>query len=406
MSERDDDLELQALQRELDDAFATTRPRVGFDDELWLRMQAKRPFSTRVRDSFAGLFQGIRDVPAVPMAAVAGVLVVVIGVGIFAYSGLGRGGGAGTTMGASAPNTDTRGNASLPAGAFGVVPAPGVSATPKSVEQNPPLAGQPSREYAGPAVFVFSGKLDLAITTAPVFRYQEPSTNAADQFASSLGAAVSDRPQGLIGSYTATTYTLRVRGTVQSPPSSPAYFILANVSMPEIDAAGARPQDLAAIFLAQHSLLPQWSYTVAVDSAGNPTKVIHEREFDVPGYGSAHLVDSNGARYGIEVDLNGRRPVLVQGLLPVSLDTAMYRIISADQAIRLATAPTATAPNTTGPVPIVQLTQAELVYVLAIAGDHSFYEPAFLFSGTVQVSGATMTSHVLIPAVDPSQRKP
>ena len=57
-----------------------------------------------------------------------------------------------------------------------------------------------------------------------------------------------------------------------------------------------------------------------------------------------------------------------------------------------------------GTLPTVQLTQAQLVYVLATAGDHSFYEPAFLFTGTVQINGAVMTSHVLIPAVDPSQR--
>ena len=35
----DEDLELQALQRQLDDAFQTTRPRAAFEDELWLRMR-------------------------------------------------------------------------------------------------------------------------------------------------------------------------------------------------------------------------------------------------------------------------------------------------------------------------------------------------------------------------------
>jgi len=401
VSEPDDDLGLQALQRELDDAFATTRPRAGFDDELWLRMQAKRPLSTRLRDAFAGLVQGLRDVPAVPIAAVAGALVVVLGVGIFAYSGLGRGGGGAATS-ASVPGNDTRGNTSLSAGGFGPVPAPGISATPKGFEQAP-TAGQASREYAGPATFVWSGNFDVAVSTAPVYRYQEPSTNAADQFATALGAALQNRPQGLLGSYSATTYTLKVRSTVQSPPLSPAYFILANLSMPEVDAAGAGPQDLAAIFLAEHSLLPQWTYTVSVDSTGNPVKVVYERELDVPGYGGAHLVDSNGVRYGLEVDLNGRRPVIVQGLLPLSLDNASYRIISADQAIRAATAPNLS--GTGAPVPSIQLTKVELVYVLATAGDHSFYEPAFLFSGTVNINGATMTRHVLIPALDPTQLK-
>jgi hypothetical protein len=52
----------------------------------------------------------------------------------------------------------------------------------------------------------------------------------------------------------------------------------------------------------------------------------------------------------------------------------------------------------------VQLTKAELVYVLVPAGNHSFYEPAYLFSGTVKTGGTTTVQHVLVPAVDPSQR--
>ena len=36
------------------------------------------------------------------------------------------------------------------------------------------------------------------------------------------------------------------------------------------------------------------------------------------------------------------------------------------------------------------------------AGDHSFYEPAFLFSGTFADHGTTYTKRVLVPAIDPS----
>src|SRR5437868_9684207 len=92
MSDSDDELDLQALQRKLDDAFETTRPRPGFDDELWLRMQSSRPATSRLKDALAGFFQVIREVPAVPSAAVAVLLVVVIGVGVVTLSGLGRGG--------------------------------------------------------------------------------------------------------------------------------------------------------------------------------------------------------------------------------------------------------------------------------------------------------------------------
>src|SRR2546421_3664575 len=96
MSDNEEDLELQALQRQLDDAFETTRPRTGFEDELWLRMQTSRPAPRRFADAFSALLQGIREVPAVPMAAVAAVLVVAGGIGVLAYGGvLGRGGRAG-----------------------------------------------------------------------------------------------------------------------------------------------------------------------------------------------------------------------------------------------------------------------------------------------------------------------
>ena len=57
-------------------------------------------------------------------------------------------------------------------------------------------------------------------------------------------------------------------------------------------------------------------------------------------------------------------------------------------------------------MPVAKLDQAELVYVLVPAGDHSFYEPAILFSGSQKVNGQTVVTHVLVPAVDPSQRKP
>ena len=52
MSE-DEDLELLALQRQLDDAFQTTRPRRDFEDELWLRMQSRRPIWQRLGDGIA-----------------------------------------------------------------------------------------------------------------------------------------------------------------------------------------------------------------------------------------------------------------------------------------------------------------------------------------------------------------
>ena len=396
MSEQDEDLELQALQRELDDAFATTRPRRGYEDELWLTIQQQRPVTNRLWGSLAAFWQSVRQAPAMPAAAVAAVLVVAIGVGLFA-SGLHPGGGASHMSGSpalSGEDTSRNGTTQFGPNSFGQLPQPGGA---KSVSGPPPQAVSGTPEYYGPAQLVWSGSADISTNSAPVFRYQEPTSVQADQFAGSLGARLVDRQAGNLGYYSTPTYTLAVRGTVQAPPANPAYFI-ASVSIPPVNAAGASAQDIATIFLAEHNLLPQWKYTVSVDASGDPVRVHFDRIFTVPGYGNgdSYLVDASGARSGLEVDISGRRPVLVIGPLPVTLDTAYYRIVSPANAVQAAPS------SPSGPT--IRLTQAELVYVLVPAGDHSFYEPAYLMSGTLDIGGTQMVKHVLVPAIDPSQR--
>jgi hypothetical protein len=112
----------------------------------------------------------------------------------------------------------------------------------------------------------------------------------------------------------------------------------------------------------------------------------------------AYLVNASGVRYGLEVDLRGGQPLQAYGPLPLNLDSADYPIISADQAVRSAVASSQSSPAS---APTVRLTTAELVYALANAGDHSFYEPAFLFTGTFIQNGVTYIKRVLVPAVGP-----
>jgi hypothetical protein len=397
-----DDLELEALQRQLDDALETTRPRAGFEDELWTRIQARRPAGTRLRDAWAGLIQGIRAVPAVPTAAVAALLVVIIGVGALALSGVHLGGGTATsgTTGLQAPAAGQDRFAAP--GAFGKLPSPALNNGTKQAVGGPT---QPSTslgaEYGGPVTLTWTGKLDMSIASAPVFRYQEPSITAADQFATSLGAVFRSRPAGYLGSYETTDFNVLVRGTVQSPAHEPSFTILPLAPIEPIEAAGG-PANVAIVFLAQHSLAPAWPYTSDASVAGDQAKVTLLRQFAVAGYGYAYLIDGGGERYGVEVDLLGNRPTRAAGPLPLSLETASYPIISADDAVRsaLASSPGAAASGT----PAVALTEAELVYALVYAGDHSFYEPAILFSGKFTVDGIAYVKRVLVPAVDPSQR--
>ena len=397
-----EDLELEALQRQLDDAFETTRPRAGFEDELWTRMQANRPATSRLRDAWLGLIQGIREVPAVPMAAVAAVLVVIIGAGLFAYSGLGRGGRETTSMSAgSAPQNDHL----VAPGAFGRLPGPALNpaADNKSVDGTSTQPTAPGAAYSGPPItLAWKGTFNLSLPTAPVFRYQEPSTNTADQFATSLGAISRSRPAGYLGSYDTTDFNVLVRGTIQSPAHEPTFTLLPINPVAPIEAAGG-PADVAVVILAQHSLAPSWPYTSEAAVSGDQTKVTLLRQFSVPGYGNAYLIDGTAQRYGLEMDLLGNRPIRAMGPLPLSFETASYPIISGDEAVRslLASSPPAAANPT---APVATLTTAELVYTLVVAGDHSFFEPAILFSGTYTAGGKTYDKHVLVPAIDPSQR--
>ncbi|TAN31478.1 hypothetical protein EPN29_12505 [bacterium] len=259
-----------------------------------------------------------------------------------------------------------------------------------------------SNLYFGPANVTWAGELSVSATSAPVFRYHEPSTAAADQFAASLGATLQFRPAGYLGSYAGHDFTLQVRATVQAPAREPWFSLVASASAQPAD--GAAPADAAGAFLVAHSLAPAWPNVVTVDAAGDQAKVRYLRRFPVPAYGDAYLVDGEGERYGLEVDLNGGRLALVSGPLPVSLDFADYPIISADQAVRSALASSPAAPGNINPPPAVRLTAAELVYVVVAAGDHTFYEPAFLFSGSFLLGGMTYEKRVLVPAVDPSQR--
>jgi hypothetical protein len=403
VSQEEEELELRALERQLDDAFETTRPRAGFEDELWLRVQSSRPAPRRFRDAMAAFWSGVREVPAVPATATALVLIVAIGVGVVAVNGVGRGGGGAST--AESVNHEAPPAAGqYIAGNFGRVPTPFLGGAPKAITPGGQASLPQGAEFAGPVQLTWTGTLNVDATTAPVFRYREPSTSDADQFASALGAVLRNRPSGFLGMYGAADYTLKVRGTLTSPASSPAYFIFSGLNLPAIDAAGG-PQAISDVFLAQHSLQPQWQYAVQVDATGDPVKVVYQRQFYVPAYGSAYLIDFNGNRYGLEVDLSGGdRPVIASGLLPLSLEVANYQLISAADAIQAATG--SSTPSTSGSAPTAKLDHAELVYVLVPAGDHSFYEPAFLFTGTVQSGGQTYTKHVLVPAVAPSQRTP
>jgi hypothetical protein len=391
----EEDLELQALQRQLDDAFQTTRPRPSFEDELWLRMQARRPIWTRFREGLAGLAGVLGEAPAIPSAAVAIALIVVIGAGIISLGGGLHFGGAGGTTSASLDNGGKSGSAAP--SAYEPLPIPVM--LPGSEQAVVPSSGR-FAIYSSPVVLTWAGQLSVSASSLPVFRYAEPSTSDANAFAVSIGAAPSAHvaPGGL-GMYTGKGFTLVVNGTVAQPAREPSYELSQLQSLP--GASTGDPVAVASAYLAAHRLTPTWAYQTDVQRSSTTMQVRFFRSLDLQGQGQAPLVNSAGDRYGIEVDIPTSSPgAFASGPFPVTLDSVSYPIVSADQAVRAALA--SSAPSGSGTAyPTVKLTSAELVYTLVWAGDHSFYEPAFLFSGTFTFNGNQYVKRVLVPAVAP-----
>ena len=403
MSDNKEDLELDALQRELDDAFATTRPRRGYDDELWLRMQARRPLWTRLREAIGSLGALFREAPAIPLGAVAVLLVVVVGAGILLNSGLRPSPtDSSYSRGAQAPG--------LALSEFGKLPTPALH--PGLVDQGvPPAAAYvPSQTaaalalhlYFGPANLHWTGQMPSAPVNTLVFRYAEPGVAVADQFAASIGASPSSKQvagPGFLGTYSGQDFAVSIRGTVPQLPREP-YFVLTPSGY---SAAAVDEQAAATNFLDRFSLEPSWQSTVEALGSPEQARVMLLRYFPTLS-GPAYVVDWTGERYGIEVDISNRQVRAASGPLPLDLVGANYRLISNDDAVRRALESAPASSQAIQPVPAVDLKSVELVYALAVANGQGFYEPAYLFSGTFSYNGQTYTKRVLVPLVDPTLR--
>jgi len=404
-----DDLELQALQRQLDDAFATTRPRRDFEDELWLKLQARRPFWSRIRGGWSGFTGAIREVPAVPAATVAVVLVLAVGIGVLAVGGglhIGGGQSQSATSGSLAPAADQGRQGRLPTPALhpGLVDAGvqgGTAYAPNAAQPSAPAANL----YFGPATLTWTGTFVTPTVQAPVLTYSEPGMPDADQFAAALGASSSKqvRPiNGFLGTYAGQDFVVSVRGTVPQLPREPFFVLTPSNQTPDPDPA---PLHVANLFLSRYSLVPAWPYLVTLE-AQSPTRarVLFTRQYVLPGGALADFVDWNGDRYGIEVDVSDAKVVQASGQLPISPSATNFRLISNDAALAAALRAAPSGPAIISPTPVVHLDQAELVYALAVSGGKGYFEPAYLFSGRFQFDGQTYVKRVLVPLVDPSLR--
>jgi hypothetical protein len=394
------DPELEELERRVSAAFAGTRPRRGFEDELWARLERRR-----------GLRVGSWRLRAWPaLGALAAVLV--IGLSILAVPQLTAsrsGGGEKSQTSSAVPQpargpTDAAGSAGgqlhpqqgeTAAGSFGRLPAPALA---------PPAAGAPAvpgqpLPYYGPARLTVTAQLPSTPAALPVYRYRQPGAGDLDAFAAQLGASRA----GVAG--TATIYRsadFRLDMLPSSSGQEPRFAVSA-VAGSGPGQAGTDGRQLADTFLSAHPpLRPAWPSSVGVQPSAQGQTVVYQREFDVAG-GQAGQVDAAGSPGGLRIELAGGSVTSANGPVPVTLEASEYRSRPARQAAADALAAPSAVSGGRAQAPSFQLSKVSLVYMAAGGGEYGYFVPAYLFTGTASVGGATREMRVVVPALDPSQ---
>ena len=322
------------LERELDAMFASARPRRGFEDQLWARIAARRPWRRRLAELFR---PALRAAPAV-----AGVLAVLVGAGwLLAHAR--PGGGSTTSTGAGgAPYSSERAGP-----VFGVLPslASAARSTPGVKAISPGVGGAASD--AGAAI-VFSGVLPDLPAVLPVYRYDEPAPADLEEASAALEA--------------------RSGFKVAVSPSDATAGVEPRFAVSGLAETAASEDS----FLVSHGLLPHYLFLVQTDASGGG--ILYARQFPTPT-GSAPGVGRDGLPTGLRVGLQGALVVAVAGPLDLPLASADYPARSATAALAAAGAKAVpgAGPSAFG--------SAQLVYVLVVAGGHGYYEPELLLSG-------------------------
>lgn len=365
------------LERRLDAAFAGLRPRHGFEQALWARIQGRRPWWRRL--------EGGRTVRA--LAPALGVLLVVAGGGAVLLTRAQHPGG--TFSSSSAPG------APAPADRAGAgLPVPALLAPQGQAPQPGDAAAAPAA-YSGPFTVRWAGAAPAAPGSAPVYRYPDPTAAAADAFAAALGAHPGARQAAppLAGTYDGPGFTLFL---VHAQPEqrSEARFVLtpAGVSTappPPDDATALRG---AAEFLAVHAL-PGAGGVPTVERTGGTPSVFYPRS--LPG-GSRDLPvwTASGHPDGLRLFMAREGRVLqAEGPVGGQQPIGSYPLRAPAAAIGRATA------TSVAGAPELVLDSLRLVYLPVPQGAGGVLEPVYLFSGTATRDGRTQVRLLVVPAL-------
>ena len=392
------------LERRLDAAFGSLRPRLGFQDQLWAQLRGRRSPLERLREWAAGL------VAPAPALAAAAVLIVVVGALVVVLGHpFGGGAGGGTAFSRQA------GEAALdrPVGSFGKLPVATLTpaaATPARVSQPGAPAGNAAAQaaaipYYGPAELTWGGVVPSLQAFLPVYRYTEPLGQDADAFAAAHEARRTGS-QAPLGVYSARGLTLRIKGSDRQAGREPLFIFTVSPAPGPGPTASDQAQSAAQQFLATHSLTPTWTNRVTVAVGAGGAVVSFQRYLEVPGASPAPQIDAAGQRAGLAVTLGGGQVAEAAGPLPLPLQRASYPTRSVDGLLRAALSQPAAGGSTLSSVPHVKLTNVQLVYIAVPAGSYGIFEPAFLFTGSFQSDGQTYEKRVLVVAIDDSELAP
>ena len=386
--------ELEELERRLSAAFAGTRPRRGFEDELWSRLQRRR---------WSRLFAG-RPAAWRGLGAVAAVLVI----GLAALLTVPELAGRSSRHPAASPPGQTsrvaRPVGPAPGGAsariapesappFGALPAPALAASAPGVRL--PDGSVP---YYGPARLTVAAR-PQAPAALPVYRYRQPAAADLDTFAARLGASRAGAA-GTPTTYRSSEFRLDLLPAGDGQP--PTFAISALAPAATAPAGGAR--EAGDAFLGSHAALqPSWPSAVSVEQGGGGEVVVYQRQFEVSGAASALQVDAGGLPAGLRLDVQDGAVTGARGPLPLTLESGRYPSRSPDQAVSDAAAQPPAASGPAGAAPVFVLDRVSLVYMAVGGADYGYFVPVYLFSGTAEVQGTAMTKLVAVPALDAAQ---
>jgi len=348
------------LQERLDQAFATTRPRRGFEDELWSRIQARR-------SPWARFLESARRVQLGPaLAGLAVLLVVVVAGGLLLRGAPHAGGGASTAGGLSpqgnGPQAVQRGgaaNADLQS--FGPLPQP----------------LQPSSGYPGPVTVTGATGSVALPARLPVTRYREWTVAQADAFAASLNARpAGPTPPGALGRYAGKDFTLVLYPTDPAGGTEPRVVIT-----PAPGALRAGGSDDAAVVTAVTDYLSRFDVAPG-GSAQGPTVTRSGDQVQVR-WALSPLRQGWSATLGSDLGIQS-----AEAPLPLSPEVATYASVN-NQQVYIGS----------GGGPNVVLDSAALTYVVASDGTYGYFEPVIRYSGHFTQGGVTYEKQILVLAV-------